>query len=87
MLDEALDAKLKERADARASSDDLPTPEERGRIRKALKLKQSDVAEILGVHRLTVGAWERGEYEPKGETRATYIKLLHKMQQRLGESE
>jgi DNA-binding XRE family transcriptional regulator len=83
MLDEALDAKLAAQTDG---SDALPPPEERARIRKALRLKQADVADILGVHRLTVGAWERGKYEPEGKVRASYIKLLEKMKERLGET-
>jgi DNA-binding transcriptional regulator YiaG len=84
MMREALDAEL-EKAAARPS--DLPPPEERARLRKALKLKQSQIANILGVHRLTVSAWERGEYDPKGDTRRLYIELLEEMKERIGESD
>ncbi|MEW2635402.1 helix-turn-helix domain-containing protein [Streptomyces sp. NPDC048389] len=83
MLNEAIEAKFREMQQAvKAPADNLPAPAERGRIRKSVGWKQSDVAELLGVHRLTVSAWERGEYDPKAETRRKYIQLLENLKER-----
>ncbi|MFF4741291.1 helix-turn-helix transcriptional regulator [Streptomyces sp. NPDC001262] len=64
---------------------DLPTPEERKRVRKAYGLTQGGMAESLGVHRITVSAWERGTYDPTGETRARYLELFAHMKKEIGE--
>ncbi|MFD0353638.1 helix-turn-helix domain-containing protein [Streptomyces sp. NPDC127110] len=62
--------------------DGLPGPAERAAIRQAARWKQSDVAELLQVHRLTVSAWEQGKSEPRGESRKRYIYLLDKLKAR-----
>ncbi|MFI5867676.1 GIY-YIG nuclease family protein [Streptomyces sp. NPDC051546] len=67
--------------------DGLPGPAERAAIRKAARWRQSDVAELLAVHRLTVGAWERGTAEPRGESRRKYISLLDKLKARVDSHE
>ncbi|MFK0238231.1 GIY-YIG nuclease family protein [Streptomyces vinaceus] len=66
--------------------DGLPGTAERVAIRKAVRWKQSDVAELLEVHRLTVSAWERGNAEPRGELRRRYIYLLDKLKARADSS-
>lgn len=38
------------------------------RGRRSLDLSQEDFAEKCGVNRVTVSCWERGKYEPEGET-------------------
>ncbi|MFD9684090.1 helix-turn-helix transcriptional regulator, partial [Rhodococcus sp. NPDC059969] len=74
MFHEAIVAKIREiEGEPKPAADGLPVPAERAQIRKAAKWKQTDVAELIGVHRLTVSAWERGESEPTGEARSKYV--------------
>lgn len=81
MFDEAIEARIREiEGEPKPAADGLPAPAERAQIRKAAKWKQTDVAELIGVHRLTVSAWERGESEPTGEARSKYVRLLDKLQ-------
>ncbi|MGP3983643.1 telomere-associated protein Tap [Streptomyces sp. KR80] len=56
--------------------DELPTPAERERLRKAAGLTQQDVARALRVRRETVTAWEAGRTEPRPPKRAAYARLL-----------
>lgn len=46
----------------------IPPPEisEVARIRYSLKATQVELAQLLGVHPMTVSKWERGELEPSG---------------------
>lgn len=37
-------------------------------LRKQRKLTQQELAEQLGVHRNTIGVWERGDYLPESQT-------------------
>ena len=52
----------------------LPPPEERREIRRRLKLRQADIARLVGVAPITVSAWENGRSEPRGEP---LMKLHH----------
>lgn len=66
---EAVDALL-------ACPTDLPSPAVRARLRQAAGLTQSDVAEVLGVHRIQVLRWEAGMAEPRRPNRLAYARLL-----------
>lgn len=63
---------------------DLPTPEDRVRIRKASGLNQEEFGKILKVSRLTVSMWEQGKTEPGGKNRREYIKALRHIATTLG---
>ncbi|MFJ3205837.1 helix-turn-helix transcriptional regulator [Streptomyces sp. NPDC086989] len=65
----------------------LPPPEERKRVRKAYGVTQVDLAKELNVHRITVSAWERGTYDPTGETRAKYLEVFAHMKREIGEGD
>lgn len=65
----------------------LPPPEERKRVRKAYGVTQVDLAKELNVHRITVSAWERGAYDPTGETRAKYLEVFTYMKKAIGEGD
>ncbi|WP_030750052.1 helix-turn-helix domain-containing protein [Streptomyces griseus] len=54
----------------------LPTPKERRRLREALSLSEEQVAEVMGVTKATVKAWETGRSAPRGRKREAYVKLL-----------
>jgi transcriptional regulator with XRE-family HTH domain len=57
----------------------LPAPDQRKSIRVAYGVSQKDVADVLGVSRLTISMWERGQTEPKAEHAQKYAELLHSM--------
>ncbi len=57
----------------------LPPPDQRKAIRMAYGVSQNDVASVLGVSRLTVSMWERGETDPKPEHARKYSELLEQM--------
>lgn len=61
----------------------LPPPGERKRIRNEYGVSQGDVAAVLGVSRLTVSMWERGETDPKPDHAQKYAELLDQMQQEI----
>jgi hypothetical protein len=71
---------------ASVAADDLPEPAERRELRRAARLSQVQVAEAVGVSRETVSAWETGRWEPTGEGRARYRRLLTGLQTRLAPS-
>lgn len=60
----------------------LPPPSERVRLRRAQGLTQAQVAGALGVTAGAVGSWEKGRYDPKGETREQYAELLRLIAER-----
>jgi transcriptional regulator with XRE-family HTH domain len=61
------------------TSTPLPPPERRRAIRVAYGVSQQDVGTVLGVSRLTVSMWERGQTEPKPEHAEKYAELLNQM--------
>jgi DNA-binding transcriptional regulator YiaG len=77
---------LLERKTAPATSD-LPSPEERKRLRSAYGLTQAEVAATFGVTRAAVGAWEHGRAAPRGEIRVQYAYLLNEIKRRLADRE
>ncbi|WP_181512615.1 MULTISPECIES: helix-turn-helix domain-containing protein [unclassified Streptomyces] len=56
--------------------DPLPAPEERGRLRRAWRLSEEQVAEAFGVTAATVRSWEAGRSAPRGQRRAAYAAFL-----------
>ena len=60
----------------------LPSLPERERLRRAQGLTQAQVAEVLGVNRVTVAKWEAGRCEPRGEVREQYAELLRLIAER-----
>jgi DNA-binding transcriptional regulator YiaG len=54
----------------------LPDPSERIRLRNLFGITQQRLADILGVTRRTVHAWEHGRAEPTGENREKYAEIL-----------
>lgn len=73
------------RKKVRTRDEALPPPEERKRVRKAYGVTQGDLADELGVHRITVSAWERGTYDPTGETLDKYLAAFAHMKKEIGE--
>ncbi|WP_432154775.1 telomere-associated protein Tap [Streptomyces tricolor] len=67
----AVDALLEE-----VAQDDLPSPEERKRLREAAGLSQEQIAKALKSRRETIGNWEAGVTEPRPPKRAAYARLL-----------
>lgn len=61
----------------------LPAPTDRLRLRKALGIRQIDLARAVGVSAQTVWAWERGKSEPTGDHRRRYGALLVEMREQL----
>ncbi|MFD9630051.1 helix-turn-helix transcriptional regulator [Streptomyces violascens] len=64
---------------------ELPPPQTRGRLRKAHRLTQQQVADRLGVRRLAVARWEAGEAEPRAPHREAYVQLLQELAARYPE--
>jgi DNA-binding transcriptional regulator YiaG len=59
----------------------LPPPSIARAIRHEAGVSQQQVADELGVNRVTVARWELGERAPRGELRLRYIALLDELQQ------
>ncbi|MFD8375307.1 helix-turn-helix transcriptional regulator [Streptomyces sp. NPDC059688] len=55
---------------------DLPLPSIRTALRRAHRLTQQEVAEAIGVHRIQVVRWEKGQAEPRNPHRRAYAHLL-----------
>lgn len=68
-----LSATLAERAKAISR---LPDPDRAREIREAAGVTMVEVAEAIGVDRVTVHRWETGVRRPRGENAARYSKLL-----------
>lgn len=54
----------------------LPAPQIRSAIRRAAGVTQQQLADELGVDRVTVARWELGHRTPRGELRRRYVDLL-----------
>lgn len=68
-----------------AAAQALPDPEHRAALRRALGIRQLDVAAAVGVSTQAVWAWEHGRSEPRGAHRQRYAEVLDAMRQRLDE--
>ncbi|MEU1128071.1 helix-turn-helix transcriptional regulator, partial [Streptomyces sp. NPDC005899] len=62
--------------DPARSTEQLPSPKERRRLREARALSQDQVAAALGVTTATVRAWEKGRTSPRGRRRVAYARLI-----------
>jgi len=76
VMNDSLDA-LVAKAQNRCS---LPVPERRRSIRQSAKLTQAEVATAIGVDRVAVSRWERGESAPRGASFERYVTLLDRLQ-------
>ena len=65
----------------RPLTDPLPAPAERKQIRTDYGVTIQAVADVLGVSRMSVTAWERGTSEPTGANATKYGQLLREMKQ------
>jgi DNA-binding transcriptional regulator YiaG len=54
----------------------LPPLSERQRIRRAAGVTQAELADVLGVHSVTVSRWENGSLEPSGRKLVDYRVFL-----------
>lgn len=61
----------------------LPAPAIARALRQAAGLSQGQVAEHLGVHRLTLHRWETGANRPRGQHLADYAALVADLQREL----
>ncbi|MFK4213659.1 helix-turn-helix transcriptional regulator [Streptomyces sp. NPDC030920] len=62
--------------------DVLPPPRVRAQLRLAANLTQQDVADAVGVKRLSVVNWELGKSNPRRPQRQAYIHLLNQLAKR-----
>jgi DNA-binding transcriptional regulator YiaG len=62
----------------------LPTPTVARAIRAAVGVTQQQLAEELGVGRVTVARWESGTRTPRGELRSRYVELLEELRDAAG---
>ncbi|MCX5589558.1 helix-turn-helix transcriptional regulator [Streptomyces erythrochromogenes] len=60
----------------------LPPPRVRAQLRLAANLTQQDVADAIGVTRLSVVNWELGKTNPRRPARQAYIHLLDQLAKR-----
>lgn len=54
----------------------LPDPADRRLLRKRLGLSQQQLADVLGVQRVTVARWELGARNPSDEHLEPYLTVL-----------
>jgi len=58
----------------------LPPPAVARAILAAAEVSQGNVADELGVHRVTVARWLAGTRTPRGEVRERYARLLRELE-------
>lgn len=54
----------------------LPDPADRRFLRRRIGLSQDQVAQVLGVHRVSVARWESGLRNPSTEHLEPYMRVL-----------
>ncbi|WP_060888059.1 helix-turn-helix domain-containing protein [Streptomyces caniscabiei] len=64
---------------ARVRAARLPEPGERAQIRSQAGVTLRDFAQTLGVSQMTMSRWERGEADPRLESRVAYALLLREV--------
>lgn len=62
----------------------LPPPAIARGIRDAAGVSQQQVADELGVNRVSVARWELGVRVPRGELRLRYVELLDELREAAG---
>ncbi|MGW9584465.1 helix-turn-helix transcriptional regulator [Streptomyces albidoflavus] len=60
----------------------LPPPRVRAQLRLAANLTQQEIADAVGVKRLSVVNWELGKSTPRRPHRQAYIHLLNQLAKR-----
>lgn len=55
---------------------DLPPVRERRKLRERFGVTMQELADTIGVSRMTIHRWERGSKEPAGKNREEYAKIL-----------
>jgi transcriptional regulator with XRE-family HTH domain len=68
-------------------SQELPPIERRKELRNAFGLKRKELAEQMGVSIATIGAWETGRNEPRGDSRTKYLAFCRAAEEILRERE
>ncbi|WP_329197636.1 MULTISPECIES: helix-turn-helix domain-containing protein [unclassified Streptomyces] len=58
---------------------DLPSPQERRRLRESAELTHGEVAAAVGVSPATVRSWENGRTQPRGRKRKAYARFLTRL--------
>ncbi|MFF1559117.1 helix-turn-helix domain-containing protein [Streptomyces sp. NPDC058279] len=58
---------------------DLPSPQERRRLRESAELTHGEVAAAVGVSPATVRSWESGRTQPRGRKRKAYVRFLTRL--------
>lgn len=58
---------------------DLPSPQERRRLRESAELTHREVAADIGVSPSTVRSWENGRTQPRGRKRKAYARFLTRL--------
>ncbi|UAL31531.1 helix-turn-helix domain-containing protein [Nocardioides rotundus] len=69
-------------ADVRAARR-LPSHNMARAIRENASVTQQQLADAVGVHRVTLARWEAGTTLPRGKLRARYARLLAELQREL----
>jgi DNA-binding transcriptional regulator YiaG len=72
---------------ARLRANRMPPPAERRAIRQRANASLDDLAEVLGVGKMTLSRWERGERQPRPKHRVAYICLLQALAEVARENE
>lgn len=62
----------------------LPPPAVARAIRDAAGVSQRQVADELGINRVSVARWELGARTPRGELRLRYVDLLDELREAAG---
>lgn len=68
-------------------SEPLPPHAERKSIRQRYGVTQQELAELLGVSRLSLSDWERGKSEPSSAHARRYAQALREMKEALEREE
>jgi transcriptional regulator with XRE-family HTH domain len=60
---------------------ELPSPAMRRAIREAAGATQQQVADEIEVRRVSIGRYESGEREPRGEQLLAYVAVLNRLRE------
>ncbi|MGW3910569.1 helix-turn-helix transcriptional regulator [Streptomyces sp. NPDC005070] len=71
-----INSRMRVRSELSRLRGELPDPEQRRNIRETVGLSQQDIADIVGVSRQAITAWEAGDRYPRKEQLARYVEAL-----------
>lgn len=57
----------------------LPAPRTRRAIRNDAGISQQEIADEIGVHRMTIARWEAGTHQPRGDRLVQYFQIIEQM--------